>query len=62
LIESPDESRLTELVGKASVLLPSPGVPDHHQVFAMARAASVPLASEFDLAQRWDDRPVAAIT
>ncbi len=62
LIESPDEQCLSQLVGRATVLLPSPGVPDHHPVFALARAAGLAMASEFDLAQRWDDRPVAAIT
>lgn len=62
LIEAPTEQQLADLVARATVLLPSPGVPDHHPVFALARAAVLPMASEFDLAQRWDDRPVAAIT
>lgn len=62
LVEAPDRERLAELVGKASVLLPSPGVPDHHPVFALAAERALPVASEFDLAQSWDDRPVVAIT
>jgi UDP-N-acetylmuramoylalanine--D-glutamate ligase len=31
-------------------------------VFAAARAASVPVLSEFDLAAEWDDRPLLAVT
>jgi UDP-N-acetylmuramoylalanine--D-glutamate ligase len=62
LVEQPDQSELANLVTDATVLLPSPGVPDHHPVFQLAAAAGVPIASEFDLAQRWDQRPVAAIT
>ncbi len=62
LVESPDHDRLAKLVAAASVILPSPGVPDHHPVFALAAEFGRPVASEFDLAQRWDDRPVVAIT
>ena len=62
LVESPDDAELAEIVAAASVLLPSPGVPDHHPIFAVADAAGIQVASEFDLAQIWDDRPVVAIT
>lgn len=61
-VEAPDESTLSELASVASILLPSPGVPDRHPAFTAASAASVDIASEFDLAQFWDDRPVTAIT
>ena len=49
-------------MGRSDAVVPSPGVPDHHPVFAAAAAASVPVLSEFDLAARWDDRPHVAIT
>ncbi|MEM9651773.1 MAG: UDP-N-acetylmuramoyl-L-alanine--D-glutamate ligase [Actinomycetota bacterium] len=62
LVEQPRPDALTELVCAASVLLPSPGVPDHHPAFAAAAAAGVGIISEFDLAQTWDRRPVTAIT
>ncbi|MEM9561456.1 MAG: UDP-N-acetylmuramoyl-L-alanine--D-glutamate ligase [Actinomycetota bacterium] len=62
LIERPDADDLAKALAGATVLLPSPGIPDHHPVFAAARTVGVPLASEFDLAQAWDDRPVVAIT
>lgn len=62
LVEQPDDDAIAEAVGAATVLLPSPGVPDHHPVFAAAGAAGLSVASEFDLAQAWDDRPVVAIT
>ncbi|MGI9596289.1 MAG: UDP-N-acetylmuramoyl-L-alanine--D-glutamate ligase [Acidimicrobiales bacterium] len=62
LVESPDTDLLRQLVARASVLLPSPGVPDHHPVFGLAAEQRLAVASEFDLAQSWDDRPVVAIT
>ena len=62
LVEAPDEDRLTALVAGATVLLPSPGVPDRHPVFEQAGRVGLSTASEFDLAQTWDDRPVVAIT
>ncbi len=62
LIENPGAEALTTVVATGSILLPSPGVPDHHPVFAAASAAGLGMASEFDLAQIWDDRPVVAIT
>jgi UDP-N-acetylmuramoylalanine--D-glutamate ligase len=62
LVIAPDADRLGALVRDSQAVLPSPGVPDHHPVFAAARAAGVPVLSEFDLATRWDDRPFVAIT
>lgn len=43
-------------------LLPSPGVPERHPLFAASRATGVPIRTEFDLAAAWDHRPVALIT
>jgi len=62
LVAAPDVARLSALVAGAEVVVPSPGVPDHHPVFGMAREMGVPVMSEFDLAARWDDRPHVAIT
>jgi len=62
LIEAPDDPTLTARVAAAGAVVPSPGVPDHHPIFAAAAAAAVPVLSEFDLAARWDDRPLVAIT
>jgi UDP-N-acetylmuramoylalanine--D-glutamate ligase len=62
VVEAPDRATLAALVGTADAVVPSPGVPDHHPVFAAATAAGVPVLSEFDLAARWDDRPQVAIT
>ena len=62
LLEAPDRNRLAEVLDGADVLLPSPGVPDSHVAFEVARSLDVPVASEFDLARRWDDRPIVAVT
>ncbi len=62
LVEAPDADALADLVAAVDAVVPSPGVPDHHPVFAAARRAGVPLQSEFDLAARWDRRPQVAIT
>ncbi|MEO7429887.1 MAG: UDP-N-acetylmuramoyl-L-alanine--D-glutamate ligase, partial [Acidimicrobiales bacterium] len=53
---------LARMVARVDAVVPSPGVPDHHPVFAAASEARVPILSEFDLAARWDDRPHVAIT
>jgi UDP-N-acetylmuramoylalanine--D-glutamate ligase len=62
LVEAPDAATLAALVRGADAVVPSPGVPDHHPVFAAAADSGVPILSEFDLAGRWDDRPHVAIT
>ncbi len=62
LVEAPDTARLAQVLGSASVLLPSPGVPDQHPCFAVAAAKGVGVRSEFDLARVWDSRPILAIT
>ena len=62
LVEAPSPAALRALVGEVAAVIPSPGVPDHHSLFAAARDAAVPVLSEFDLAQRWDQRPLVAIT
>jgi UDP-N-acetylmuramoylalanine--D-glutamate ligase len=62
LLEAPSAEELDEALAGVDVVLPSPGVPDRHPVFASARARGVPVRSEFDLARRWDTRPIVAIT
>jgi UDP-N-acetylmuramoylalanine--D-glutamate ligase len=62
LVEAPDDTELASLVARVDEVLPSPGVPDHHPIFVAARMAGVPVRSEFDLAARWDRRPIVAIT
>lgn len=62
LLAAPSHDQLEAALAQASVLLPSPGVPDHHPAFALAQTLEVPVHSEFDLAGEWDDRPILAIT
>ncbi|MGK2949307.1 MAG: UDP-N-acetylmuramoyl-L-alanine--D-glutamate ligase, partial [Acidimicrobiales bacterium] len=62
LLEAPDEADLAAVLDQVEVLIPSPGLPDRHPVFAAARRAGVVVRSEFDLARAWDDRPIVAVT
>ncbi len=62
LTVAPDSDQLAAIVSTATVLLPSPGIPDHHPVFEVARRLGVPVHSEFDLAALWDRRPRVGIT
>ena len=50
------------MVAAVDVVLPTPGVPIDHPIIAAAEAAGVPVWSEFELAARWDDRPMLAVT
>ncbi len=62
LLVAPTDAALERVVAAADALLPTPGLPDHHPAFVVARRHGVGVLSEFDLARMWDDRPIAAIT
>lgn len=62
LVETPSVAELAALVGASDVVFPSPGVPEGHAVFDLARNDGRRVLSEFDLARMLDDRPVVAIT
>ena len=50
------------LVAAADLVSPSPGVAVDHPVIEAAVHAGVPVWSEFELAARWDDRPMLGVT
>lgn len=50
------------LVAAHDAVLPSPGIPERHPLFAAARTTGVAIRSELDLAAAWDHRPIATIT
>ena len=62
LVEEPSEAQLADLVDRASVVVPSPGVPIRHPVFLLAEARRVPVRSEVELAYRWSRHPIVAVT
>lgn len=62
LVEAPTDAELRALVRGAVDVLPAPGLPGSHPVFAIARDERVPIRSEFDLAAEWDARPIVAVT
>ncbi len=59
---APTQDELRELVASADAVAPSPGVPAHHFIYRSAQELSRPILGDLDLAARWDDRPLAAIT
>jgi UDP-N-acetylmuramoylalanine--D-glutamate ligase len=59
---APSEARLRELLAGADAVIPTPGLPDRHPVFALAAEVGVPIRSELDLAGDWDHRPLLAVT
>jgi UDP-N-acetylmuramoylalanine--D-glutamate ligase len=61
-LHAPDREGLGAAMRRADVILPAPGLPESHAVFALAAAAGAPVVSEFDLAGAWDDRPLLAVT
>ncbi|HEV7863344.1 MAG TPA: UDP-N-acetylmuramoyl-L-alanine--D-glutamate ligase [Acidimicrobiia bacterium] len=50
VVGAPTPERLGELVAAADLVVPSPGVPEAHPVYALAGQAGVPLRSEIELA------------
>ncbi len=62
LVEAPDAPALVALVEGADVVVPSPGVPLVHPVFDLASARGVPVRGEVELAFRWTDLPLVAVT
>ena len=62
VVTKPDASLLAVLVHDADLVVPSPGVPPRHPVFAIARDRGVSVVGEVELASRWADRPIVAIT
>jgi len=62
LHEAPRGEDLAALIASVGGVVPSPGVPENHPVFALADRAGVPVVGELDLAAAWDDRPCLAIT
>lgn len=62
LVEAPDDGHLRALVGESDGVVPAPGLPEWHPVFAAAAAAGVSVRGELDLAAAWDHRPCLAIT
>ncbi|MGY6500215.1 MAG: UDP-N-acetylmuramoyl-L-alanine--D-glutamate ligase [Acidimicrobiales bacterium] len=59
---APDADEVARLVSAARLIVPAPGLPDHHPIVRRARATDAPICSEFDLAAEWDDRPIVAVT
>jgi UDP-N-acetylmuramoylalanine--D-glutamate ligase len=58
VVVAPDGAVLAGLVAGCDLVLPSPGIPETHRLFAATRAAGVPVWSELDLAYEWEqDRP-----
>ncbi|HUS61415.1 MAG TPA: UDP-N-acetylmuramoyl-L-alanine--D-glutamate ligase [Acidimicrobiales bacterium] len=62
LVVAPEADRLASLVRDVAAVVVSPGVKPHHPVFAAARAASIPVVGELELAFERAQAPIVAIT
>ena len=68
LLEQPDATTLRRVIRSCDVVSPSPGVPETHSVITIAQSLGADLASEIDLAYRWEQerdggpRPMVAVT
>lgn len=62
LVEAPSPAQLSDLVRSCEQVVPSPGVPAHHGVYAAAAALGRPVISEVELAWRATTLPIVAIT
>ena len=62
LLEKPAPDSWPSLAADARAIVPTPGLPESHPSLSAAASAGTPVISEFDLAQRWDDRPTLAVT
>jgi len=62
VVEAPDEATSARLGARASLVVPSPGVPERHPLLAAALASGVPVRSEIELAGRVARAPIVAVT
>ena len=62
LVEAPTDDELAALVASADVVVPSPGVPMRHPVYALADHHGVPVRSEVELAAQEATVPIVAVT
>jgi UDP-N-acetylmuramoylalanine--D-glutamate ligase len=62
LVEAPSAESIRTVVGTADLVVPSPLVRLEHPALAAARAATVPVRSEIDLAGERTDAPIVAVT
>jgi UDP-N-acetylmuramoylalanine--D-glutamate ligase len=68
LVTAPDADELAVRVAHADVVVPAPGIPETHPLFAAAEAMGRPVVSELELAYGWEQtrrggpRPLLAVT
>jgi UDP-N-acetylmuramoylalanine--D-glutamate ligase len=62
LVEAPSRQELDDLVRHSAMVVPSPGVPVGHPVYAIAADAGVEVVSEVELAARAATMPLLAVT
>jgi UDP-N-acetylmuramoylalanine--D-glutamate ligase len=68
LVSAPDADVVARRVAQADLVVPAPGVPETHPLFAAAESAGRPVVSELELAYEWEQsrrggpRPMLAVT
>ncbi len=61
-VGAPDATATAALVRECDLIVPAPGLPERHPLFAAAESAGTPVHGELDLAAQWDPRPCLAVT
>jgi UDP-N-acetylmuramoylalanine--D-glutamate ligase len=68
LLQAPDADHLRTVLADCGLLSPAPGIPESHRVIEAARETGTEIASEIELAYRWEQarptgpRPMLAVT
>lgn len=68
VVDPADDDALRSAIRHCSRLVPAPGIPEGHAVFALAREAEIDVISEIELAYEWEQarqptpRPMLGIT
>jgi UDP-N-acetylmuramoylalanine--D-glutamate ligase len=68
IVTCPTAEQREELLDAVELVVPAPGLPEHHPLFAGAARRGLPVRSEIDLAWAWEQaraggpRPILAIT
>jgi UDP-N-acetylmuramoylalanine--D-glutamate ligase len=62
LVVAPSAEQVAEVLSGCDTVVVSPGVPARHPIYTAARQHGAEIVSEIELAWRWTEKPIVAIT